>query len=265
MTTTTHTTLRRPVLAAFIRALPKVLAGKAPDPHGIAKGFRARVAFTWFSEVARSFDVKSKGGTDDAGDSWPPNSKEYLAYGKGPKSSRMGSGRSPSWPDHPGSGYLSVADRKVWWKIYGRNLGWLATRHDLGTAKRIAAQIAWTVWKDQGGLTLLGVYGNRPDTILVDGGTLRLTVLPGELTESGPSASYEKSDGDQVVQEATSELAVGTKDPKAKYHHNDGSGTMPQRRLWPKELPQLWLDRINTAVVSGISEIFLLLQGRGQI
>ena len=276
-----HTTISRPRIVAFLRALPALLSGKTPDPHGIAAGFRARLAFGLFSEIARSFDIKSKGGTDDAGDSWTPNTKKYLAYGKGPKSKREGTGHSPQWPKKKGSGYLSAADMENWWAIYRQALAGLAPRHPIGTAKTIAAKIAWKAWTDAGGETLLNVYGNRDDTVLVDRGTLRRTILPGEITELGPSARYSKNHPEQIFRQATGEVVVGTKataPPRKRADgtstgvrasiaaiHHQGRGRNPERRLWPRTLPLAWLERINTLLIGGVGRMADLLRGRGQI
>jgi len=244
----------------FVRSIPGRITGRLDDPEGIGEGFRARLGFALLSEVHDRFEQLSQGGIDEQGNSWPPNTPEYLAYGKGPKSSRMGSGRVNRWPDKAGSGELNAAQRKEWGRIFATNLAWLSTRHDIGTAKQIAAATAWKEMKARGAGTLLKRFGDRPDQILVDRGTLRRSLQAGEVIETfGGAATYRTASDQQIYEEATGEVVVGTSAKHAASHH-EGKGHLPERRLWPKAMPASWWDSIFDACLSGLERIGELLK-----
>ena len=269
------TSANRGDIVEFIRSLPARIVGRVNDPEGVGRGLRSRIAWTFFSLVAKSFDTKGRGGQDEAGDSWQRNSPKYLAYGKGPKSSRRGSGRSPMnllggpaahggrLGRKTGTGELTKKQLQQWWQAYGQSLRQLMHRHQLGEAKSIAAAIAWKAVKRAGGGTLLERFGNRPDQVLVDHGTLRRSLQPGELIESaGPDANYRQNNGDQVYDEQVSRLVVGTRAAHADKHHH-GKG-VPKRRLWPEQLPESWQDEMTEQVDGGMDSIARLIE-RGDL
>lgn len=257
MANVTVTYDRRPGLERFIRSLPSVLTGAVADPYGVASGFVARIGWRWASLVIVAFDTKSKGGTDDSGDSWPPNSPEYLAYCKGPKSSRTGGGKSPGGKD----GMLSDEMLAIWWKLYAKNLAWLVTKHPPKQAKGIAAGIAWKAVKELGAKTLLEQFGNREDTILVDEGTLRRSILPGDIVASvGIGATYRPRDSLTLVEAPTGYLVIGTRVPYASAHHY-GRG-VPERTLWPKKLPDSWIRKMLETAMRGLQRIEELIKQR---
>jgi|LakMenE01Jun11ns_1017448.scaffolds.fasta_scaffold9487815_2 hypothetical protein len=48
------------------------VAGKIPDEHGIAKAFWSALASYLFHKIHEAYIIKSHGGTDELGNSWPP-------------------------------------------------------------------------------------------------------------------------------------------------------------------------------------------------
>lgn len=246
---------RRPALERFVRDLPGMLSGQVRDPHGVAEGFAARIAWSWASLVWIAFDTKSQGGTDDAGDSWQPNSAAYLAYSKGPDSSRRVGGKAPGGKD----GALTDAQLQLWWGFYRQALAWLVAKHPVGAAKGIAAAIAWNRIKALGGKTKLEVMGNRADTILVDNGLLRRSILPGEVVETSEGgAEYVTGSPEQIYETSTGRLVVGTSVPYAAWHH-EGEGNLPERRLWPKVLPEHWLQAMLDTALRGLLRLEALM------
>ena len=244
---------KKPEVEALIRSIPKAITG-GPDPHGIGRGFRMRVAFGFVGLIARNFDNLGQGKAGDDGDKWPPNTPEYLAYQKGPKSSRRGKGRVNRWKDKPGSGELTVKQRKQWARFYRQGLLALESRMSIDEAKQAAAAFAWKRIKAQGGGTLLERYGNREDTILVDEGIGRRSLQPGELSESDVDAKYSSPDSSQVFDDEAPQVFVGTRVPYMVAHHR-GSGNLPKRRLWPREFPDWWWEEILGLAMSGLRRI----------
>lgn len=246
-----------------------ILAGRVPDQHGIARGFMLRLAVAFLEKVKLAFIVKSRGGTDEAGISWPPLSKEYLAYGR-----RFGRGEqaalkraaglgSANRHAPGGKGLLTAAQEKRWWQIYRSNLPWLAAANPIKVAKSRAAAIAWNQIKKEGGKTKLEVFGNRQVDILRDTGVLFNSLSPGELSPNGPNASYARPDG-QIVETHPGELIVGTNVAYAAAHHK-AKNPKRLRRLWPEanEIPQQWWEYFSRQASGGLRfAVELIVGGR---
>lgn len=253
-----YTRLSKAELFARLAEIPRILSGRTSDHLGIARGFKLRLAVAWFSKIKQAFIVKARGGTDEAGISWPALSKAYLAYGRGPFSTRR-AGKSAPGKVRGGprdgqqkDGFLSKAQMKRWRQVYSQNVAWMAGREPLGEARSHAAAIAWNVLKREGAKTKLDVFGNRSVEILRDRGLLFNSLSPGVLAESGPDASYSPP-ADQVVEDKPGSLAVGTNVEYAKYHQGDDDKP-GRRRLWPNadEVPASWQEDFNETAASGI-------------
>lgn len=268
---TIYTTATREEIRDMVRALPADIAGSGDDIHGIGAGFRSRLAHTWFSLVAEDFEKLGRGEPGADGRTWDRNSPEYLAYGKGPKSSRMGRGQMPNnykggpaahngrLGRAPGTGDLNRGQLAQWWKVYSRYKGYYLQYYSLKEAKAKAAQQAWAAIKKAGATTIISRLGDRPDQVLVDRGTLRRSLQPGELVDYGPDAEYYEQPAQLIEQEA-GKMAVGSKVPYAKTHHEPKRKGGKQRRLWPEIMPDQWFGDIVGAVASGIARIGELFQ-----
>lgn len=248
-----HTTATRDELKEYLRQLPGVLSGRLPDRDGIAHGFKLRMAFAFFSVVKEAFIEKARGGTDECGISWPKLTQKYLAYGRGPKSTRTAGGVAPGGNPKQGKpldGFMTADQLKRWRRVYGQTLARLLLQVPEDEARRRAAQIAWADAKKSGVRTKLDVFGNRTVEILRDRGILFNSLSPGVLAESGPDASYSPPD-QQHVEQRPGELAVGTNVAYAGYHQNG------KRPLWPKDgnLPGGWWEEILDAARSGLQQL----------
>ena len=135
----------------------------------------------------------------------------------------------------------------------------LATRMPLQQARGTAANAAWKETRDDGAEMLLTRYGDREDTTLVDEGNLRRSLTIGQLTTAG----YNPGDPDQVVEEPTGELVVGSKARWAAAHH-EGRGNLPERRFWPERFPDDWWTQILDQAEAAMVDIVRLLES-GQI
>lgn len=261
-----YTTVGRAALRRNLAAIPAMLAGEVPDRLGLARGFALRLAVAFLSRVKQAFIIKSRGGTDEAGIKWPPLTPEYLAYGRGPFSTRRAGKSAPGkvrGGDRDGQqkdGFLSKKQMALWRAIYAQNLKWLAARHGLEDAKGRAAAIAWKQLKDQGARTKLAVFGSRNVPILHDYGTLFNSLSPGVLSEAGADASYTPTEA-QVVEVFPGGLAVGSNVEYAKYHqggtrrdHSEKGRGAIRRQLWPEpdQMPASWNEFIGRKAASGI-------------
>lgn len=262
-----HVNATKEEIEQFVRSLPEDIVGSGEDLHGVGAGFRARLAHTWFSLVHEDFDKLGRGATGADGRTWDRNSPEYLAYGKGPKSSRMGRGSMPNnrlggpgahngdLARGAGTGDLTKSQLAYWWQVYSSWKSYYIQYYDLKTAKAKAAQQAWIATKKRGASTLLGRLGDRPDQVLVDRGTLRHSLQPGELVDyGGPDADYMESPS-QLFEEQAGRMAVGSKVPYAAAHHEPKRKGGKKRSLWPESLPSQWFEDIVGAAAAGIARI----------
>jgi len=264
MDTTVYTTLQRPELVAFLRSLPGRLTGRVPDPQGIARGFSARIGWVFYMLVAKSFATKGRGGTDEAGDSWPPNTAAYLAYKKGRAKHR----KSRHSYRINRAAHLDAYDRKVWARANTEALAENVLSMPYHEAKAAAAITAWAATRAFGADTLIATYGKMPDQVLVDHGDLRRSIQQGEIVETtGVDADYRPADGNQVYDQGTGQVILGSRDPKAAYHHNskklqhgDGKKGTVRRRLWPERLPAEWLREIVGQAAAGLARLRFLVQ-----
>lgn len=272
MATVIYTSAPAEEIRRFVRQLPGAIAGTKADIGRVGAGFRARLANEWYSLVAEDFDKLGRGEPGADGRTWRRNTPEYLAYGKGPKSSRQGLGSMPqnrlggppAWGGAlgrgAGTGDLTHTQLKLWWAIYGpRKAAALRAGKSLREAKAIAAAYAWEKLKARGVSTKIARLGNRPDQVLVDRGTLRRSLQPGELIVIGEGAEYSPANGDQLFEEAAGSMVVGSKSKHAKRHH-EGKGRLPKRTLWPADLPETWWQSIVGAAVSGLETIRSLFE-----
>lgn len=66
-------------LRQLLHQIPRVLAGKAADPAGVARGVQLRMNTALLSQVQQDFLVKSRGGTGRDGVRWKPLSPKTVA------------------------------------------------------------------------------------------------------------------------------------------------------------------------------------------
>lgn len=72
MATTVSFQGSRDDLRRSLQRLPQILSGRAPDPHGLARGLQLRLGTALLSKVQQAFITKARGGTGDDGIKWEP-------------------------------------------------------------------------------------------------------------------------------------------------------------------------------------------------
>lgn len=243
----------------FIRGVVDQLTGKASDQDGSAKSVFYAIGLQLLSDVQEAFIVKSRGGTGEDGVTWPPLSKEYLAYhrrfGPGEKTalkSAAGLGRANSRGIAGKQGLLTAAQQKRWWEVYSQTLAWAIDKHGEG-AKAIAAGRAWNVVKSEGAKTMLEVYGNRQVDILRDTGVLFNSLSPGYL--AGPNYTKPSGEGGdkQIFDAINNGIVVGTNVFYAG-SHNKGN-RVPKRQIFPDRIPAMWASRLVEVGVQAIQSV----------
>lgn len=238
-----------------VRASPEVvtnilsqLPAAARSGGTVQDAMMTRCGMTALGRIGRAFLVKSRGGTDEAGDTWQPLSPKTIAYsrtrsrGKGGRTkTERGRGSRPSQA-------LSEKQQVRWWQVYKRQLAIYKGN------KAHAAAVAWIVLKREGARTILDKYGNRKVDILFDTGVLLASLSPGE------------NSAESVFRVAPGEVIVGTTRKGAAAHHHGVPGKLPQRRLWPhpSRWPSSWWLDILEQLQQGLMDLAVsTLKGAG--
>lgn len=215
-------------------------APAAARAHGpIANEVLVRCGLALLGRIRAAFVVKSRGGTDEAGESWQPLSPRTIAYSKTRQRGRGGRTRTEKKRGSHPSQALSAKQQARWWEVYRRQLAIYRGN------RSHAAAVAWLVLKQEGAKTLVDKYGHRQVEILRDTGLLLNSLSPGHVG------------GDQVFRVGGGEVVVGTSRKGARGHHEGVPGRLPQRRLWPEPAnwPRAWWDDIRDQVKQGMVDI----------
>jgi hypothetical protein len=237
----------------IIRDLPGILSGTSKDFKGIARGMRARIGWVWTSLVRQNFNDLARGEKGVDGTVWPPDSREYLAYVR-PKVGRKRPMAGKKWPGGK-DGFMTDKQLLRWRQEYSTNLSWLLKSYDLKTAKKISAAMATIRYKERGGRTKLwhpgfgGRIAGKDYMILVDRGILRNSITPGDISKADTPSSRYRPKKNQVFRDAPGSLVVGTDVPYAPKHH------FGKRPLWPRDMPEDWMDILSASVSAGLSRL----------
>ena len=228
--------------AAQIRQAVLQAPGVARNGGPIADAMMTRCGLAILGRIRDAFVIKSRGGVDAAGDSWPPLSPKTIAYSKTRIRGRFSRTKAERARPHFPSQALNSRQQARWWAVY---------RHQLAIYKgdkSHAAAVAWIILKQEGTTTLIAKYGGRAVEILRDRGLLLNSLSPGiSSTES-------------VFRVGPGEVIVGTNRKWAGCHHR-GTRTIPQRRLWPapSRWPNSWWSDIMDQARQGILDIAAFL------
>lgn len=231
-------------LHRLLQAVPAILAGREPDPYGIAQGLQLRLGVALLSKIQQAFIVKSRGGTGEDGVTWPPLKPQTIAA----RRTTAGELRAAGAGGRRVRGLLTPAQDRRWRTIFAtRRARFLAAGMAAGEASARAARIAWATVKGEGAMTRLQVLGGRRVDVLRDTGELFRSLTPG--VEDRPSGA----DG-QILETPPGRVIVGTN--KKPWHHRGVPGRLPSRPLWPLDgqLPQRWWDYLLDVLRRGLSQ-----------
>lgn len=202
-----------------------------------AHAMLTRCGLAILGRIKQAFIAKSRGGTDEAGDSWKPLSPKTIAYSR--TRARGRSKRDKARAQFP-SQALTSKQQARWWVVYHRQLA--IYKGD----KSHAAAVAWLVLKGEGAQTLVDKYGHKKVDILRDTDLLFNSLSPGV------------SSAEQIFRVGRGEVIVGTnRVGAAAHHHGAPSRNLPQRRLWPlvSRWPANWWSDIIDQAKQGLLDI----------
>lgn len=229
--------LTKKQMQKLVKDLPGILSGKKSDRYRLYHIFWGAVAYSMFDSIAKAFEAKSEGETDDLGNSWKDLDRDYKAYKRPVRTGDVPSNlRRRLQPSQNSLGLLTPSQHKRWQQIFGTI--YHAYKEKMGDvkAKELAGQLAWTRMKEQGAQTKRQVLGDRQVTILRVSDRLYLSLSPGKFN---PASGYQKKNSRQVFQLQSGKLIIGTNVPYANFHDDS-------RPVWPEEIGE-WIDRAMTA------------------
>lgn len=235
----------RDQLRTLLRGLGAVLAGKAPDPLGIARGLQLRLGVALLSKVQQAFVVKSRGGTGDDGITWPKMKPASIA-------ARRTSAGERKQLDITGKrvrGLLTPAEDARWRKLFAQKKWLFMVKFGLSDqeAAARAGQVAWAMLKAEGAKTRLATLGGRQVDMCRDTGRYFRSLSPG--VEDRPSGAE-----GQVFETPPGGVIVGTNVKYAEAQHR-------LRPLWPAggKLPAAWWRHLMRVAVRGAATAARLL------
>jgi hypothetical protein len=235
---TQNTITVRSTRAAIRQAIASIPSA-ARQGGTAANAMMVRCGLAILGRIKQAFIVKSRGGTDDARDSWKPLSPRTIAYSTTRGRGVGGRSKAVRAREARPSQALNKKQQERWWEVYRRQLA--RYKGDKGHA----AAAAWVVLKMEGAQTLVDKYGHRRVEILRDTDLLFNSLSPGTPT------------AESVFRVAQGSVTVGTNRKGAAAHHRGVPGRLPQRRLWPlvSRWPTTWWADIRDQVKQGLLEI----------
>lgn len=237
-----------PEVKAILKSIPAILAGHAPDPHGIARAVQLRVGVAALSQIQQDFLIKCRGGAGADGITWPPLKRSTIAARRTTRQERKSLGIT----GRRTRGLLTPAEDKLWRQIYGTRLARLRLHMGESAARAKAAAIAWAELKRRGAKTKLDVLGGRKVDIGRDTGRMFRAFNPG--VDDRPSGEV-----DQIFDTPTGSVIVGNNVPYFPAFH-------ARRPCWPSDgsIPPAWRPAIHAAAARGVVRaVEILLQMRG--
>lgn len=220
------------------RDLPGMLSGRKPDKYRLRHIFWGAFAKSLFDSISLAYAVKSAGGEDDLGNSWPDLSPRRKAYRRAVRSSDLKESYRRRLRDKSTIGLLSKTEQKQWSLIFGRTYHRLLKKKVPNReAKERAAMLAWHVLKSKGAKTKLATLGERDLPIMIDKGRLQRSLLPGKFN---PSHGYVKKNKDQLFKVLKTVVHIGTNVEYA-VHHDEGRTSVP-RPVWPNDM-EPWVEQ----------------------
>ncbi len=241
---TVHVKASRLSVRQAITQAPAVARSGSP----LAKAMMLRCGLAILGRIKAAFITKSRGGTDEAGESWKPLSPKTIAYSVTRQRGKGGRTKAEKSRASRPSQALNAKQQATWWEVYRRQLAIL--QGDKGHA----AAVAWIVLKGMGAKTLVEKYGGRQVETLRDTGLLLNSLSPGVTSTN------------QIFRVENGAVVVGTNRRGAVYHHNGIPGRLPQRRLWPapSRWPSSWWDSIMSEAKQGLLDIATALVKGGK-
>lgn len=279
MAKTVHVKVDRAKLNHWLRTeLPRVLAGKSPDPWGLGKACLAAAAWTAMGDVLENFTSKSQGGSGADGVPWRRVSPFTIANRVSRQRGLSGGGGSPGFLEDMSPENKKRRYREIYEEILAKLLrGGIHANEARKQAKALARGVvgysAPKVTPREKGKQGIGA-SQEGLPILIDTRALIESVSQGNLTGSGLSTLYQPPDN-QTIDFGPGSTWIRTQIYYGPYHEVHGRGKhggfRPARPwMWGgKKLPKDWKSRWALAYKRKLQEclpaVILDLSRRGLV
>lgn len=254
-------------LMTALRALPKILAGGAPDPTGLVEGMQLRLGSKLLSHIKDAYELKSEGGTDAMGIQWPPLAPSTLGLRRkvtGAKTISKLQASLKELPTHRKR--LIAAQRERLLNLYAPGAGAARQRRQaLRFLRLMQPYLAPTRYKK----LVSEIKEQKPEKakqLALSGGFAQMLRDTGRLFNSLSPGTV---GGDQVLHSVPGKVIVGSNvktrnginlldlhDSGATRKKNkDGTDRLPRRQVLPDAehpIPSEWWHDMVDAYASGL-------------
>lgn len=218
----------------------KALLGLDPNYKQVHDLYIAVFIHTFMSQLYTSFMIRSRGGSDDLGNSWKRLSPRTHAY----KPLTTIDRQNHSLEDDTFRGLLNSTQDRVWRAIFARNYNALLdSGMDKEQAAHVAASKAWGVLKSKyEARTLISLNRNTPINIRT--GRLVNTIRPGQIQAN----NYVPPPGQRVTYIPGKKLSV-----KFDVPYIDEVDKV--RPIIPENI-QPWIETAHTKAINTVKPIY---------
>lgn len=254
--------------------LVSMTTGREPDSLGIARGVFTAIGCAALSDIKEDFVRKASGGTGEDGAKWAPLKPATIARRRlGPKDKQLPhiADRMQAEKDATKDArkrFAAAAKEKRKRLVARLSLSMSAAEAQKRAGEIISAERTAADFRLRGQIALAKQTGQRRQDVLSqrhvetlrDTGVLLNSLSPGEISGTGPAATYRPPSVDggdsQVFSLFDSGVIVGTTVAYAKTHQEgDPSRNIPPRPLLPtRGVPQAWLERWASVAQAALAE-----------
>jgi hypothetical protein len=264
MPTVRLTGVSRRELHARLRALPRVLSGRMPDPTGAVRGLQLAMGTALLGKVREAYVLKAQGGTDDMGVSWPPLAASTLALRRKVSGAKAVARLAAAYAGLPAHRRRQVREQyRRLLRLYRDDAGGAAARRAArGLLRRLRAHLPPSRYKRLEAELRAAPAAERARRLALAGAHAEVLRDTGRLLNS---LSPGVRSADRVLRAGPGEVVVGSNVAYLKYHQSarprrrkaDGTPRLPRRQVLPdagRPVPRAWWRAVGGALGRGLAD-----------
>jgi hypothetical protein len=238
-------------LNRLLKSIPAYISGRKTDQHRIAQVFWRNYTQFMFNKFYTSFIIKSDGGVDELGNSFPPLKDSTIIrrpIGKGEltklKLTRKQTGIS--YKDRE-RGLLSPEQNRTWKLIFSESVRRLLLNMGEPEAKMLAAKFAWSQLKKDGALTKKKKFLDRDVKIMRETDRTIRSLKPRQMTQG----DYQER-VDQLYSLKNGKVVLGTRVPYAKFHNGTRDVIPPNAHEWNDAATKFAMKQVMEHIANNV-------------
>ena len=238
-------------IKTIINNIGRYIAGEIHDRYGIGRLFWSTIAAEFYTKIYESYRIRSEGGADELGNTWPKLSTSTIVQREIKKGNLRSLGltrrQSGTAFNDRTRGLLSPREDAEWRKVYSKNLRKLLFIVDEKTAKAIAAAKAWKELKARGAKTRKEVTESSDHLIMRVTDTIFQSLKPASSGTRGYRARK-----NQLYERVGNVLKLGTTVAYAKFH-NKSRPVIPENvTIWVEDIVSSAFSRVAVHVADNV-------------